>query len=429
MSGELEIDHGGVIAVDTDQLRDVGQRVSVLASRYADAREAIDRAHVLIDGLATLGAPVQLDALRASAQRVGELQVDADDAARATLLMADVFHVVELRARAEALEVTDSAAAASLRARVDRLLAADERIEIVADLLFAGWERERFEGLEDQWDIGGLLAPLFSFGAFIGVASRLGTILPGTPLTGTADPVTVTPVKTSHPSAPPATARGALERMPTSPGAQVAVEKYTMPDGEVRYTAYLKGTQNFLPWQAGGSEPWDMKSNAELYTGAASASYQATLDALAAAGAGPGDHVDLVAHSQSGLIAGRMAMESEFDVRLVMTAGSPGEPTLRDDQTLVQLLHTDDTVGGFAGGGSPSGTGSPDSFTATRVGDPDPGWQDAALRTHNVETYLETAQMVDESNDPRAEALDEYWSELGEAVDVERTEYRGERKE
>lgn len=428
MSGELEIDHGGVIAVDSDQLRDVGQRVMALASMYADARASIERAHDIISGLPTLGGHVYLDGLRVNGQRAEELRVDAEKAGAATLLTADVFHVVELRMRADALELTDAAAAAALHARVDRLLAADARLGPIADDLFAEWEAERFEGLGSQWDVGGLLAPFFTLGALVGVASRHGLMLPGRPLTGTADPVKVTPVKSSHPSSPLASAEGALKRMPTAPGAQVAVEKYTMPGGGVRYVAYLKGTQNFLPWEAGGSEPWDMKSNAELYTGATSASYQATVEALEAAGAGPGDQVDLMAHSQSGLIAGRLAMESEFDVKLVMTAGSPGAPTLEEDQTLVQLGHTDDMVVGFAGGGWPSGTGSPDSFIATRVGDPTPGLQDVMLRSHHVDTYIETARMVDESNDPRAEALDAYWTELGTAVDVERTEYHAERK-
>ena len=83
----------------------------------------------------------------------------------------------------------------------------------------------------------------------------------------------------------------------------------------------------------------------------------------------------------------------------------------------------------LAAGGSAAGTGSADGFTASRIGDPHDGWQDLALQPHSLETYIETAEMVDASDDPRAEALDEYWEELGEAVEVQRTEYRAERKE
>lgn len=246
-------------------------------------------------------------------------------------------------------------------------------------------------------------------------------------LKGSSEPVTVEQVRSSTPTTAATTLRGALERMPSDPRAQVAVEKITFEDGSTTFMVYLKGTQNFLPWQAGGAEPWDMKSNAELYTGETSASYQAVLDALAAAGADSGDAVGVVAHSQSGMIAAHLAMESEFDVEFVATAGSPAVPTLGDDQLLVQLAHTDDVVASLAGGGSPAGSGSPNSFVATRVADPDPGLDDLALAPHRWEPYLETASMIDESDDPRAVALGAYLGKFGEVVSVDRTEYHAER--
>ena len=115
-------------------------------------------------------------------------------------------------------------------------------------------------------------------GALVGVASGLGKVRPGMVLSGVTDPVRVTPVKTTTPNAPTGLA-AAFRRVPGA-SAQVAVEKYTMVGGATRYVAYIAGTRNSLPWQAGESEPWDMKSNVELYQGGPSASYQATLDAL-----------------------------------------------------------------------------------------------------------------------------------------------------
>ena len=158
-----------------------------------------------------------------------------------------------------------------------------------------------------------------------------------------------------------------------------------------------------------------------------SASYQATLDALEAAGAEPGDRVDIFAHSQGAMIGAHLAMESEFDVQVQMTAGSPVEPTLDDDQLLVQLRHTDDVVSSLAGGGSPNGTGSPDSFIAQREGDPARGPQDLLLAPHQLEAYIETAEQVDASDDPRAAALEGYWAELDGAVEITATEYHAER--
>jgi len=422
----LSIDHGGAIAVDTEQLRDLGARMRSVASQYDRARGAIDRAHALLSSSPDAGALVDVGALQRSGERIGDLCAQIENACAGVLVMADAFEVVELRARAEALALTDAAAASVVQARADRLVAADDRIGTMAEWLVAGWKERRFEGLGEQYDLAGALPPLFLAGAMVGVVSGLGRVRPGMTLTGRADPVQVTPVTSTTPSAPQDSA-AALRRMPAA-GAQVAVEKYTMAGGATRYVAYISGTHNPLPWQAGEAEPWDMKSNIELYQGRASASYQATVDALAATGAKPGDQVDVVAYSQGGMIAAHLAMESEFEVSMQLTAGSPAEPTLGEDQTLIQLRHTDDVVSALAAGGSAAGTGSPDSFTASREGDPHDGMQDLMLQAHSLETYIETAEMVDASNDPRAAALDEYWRELDQAVEVERTEYHAERK-
>ncbi|QYG12479.1 MULTISPECIES: hypothetical protein [Microbacterium] len=424
-AGELEIDHGGAIAVDTEQLREVGARLCTVASRFAEAREAVGRAQALLSSSAQADPQVDLGALRRSGERVGMLGAEIENAGTGTLLMADAFEVVELRAQAEALALTDAAAANEAQARADEMVEADTRLGTMADWLVAGWKRQRFDGLGDQYDPDGPLPSVFVAGALVGVVSGLGKVRPGMVLSGVTDPMRVTPVKTTTPNAPTGLA-AAFRRVPGAT-AQVAVEKYTMVGGAPRYVAYIAGTRNSLPWQAGESEPWDMKSNVELYQGGPSASYQATLDALTAAGVEPGDRVDVVAHSQGGMIAARLAMESEFEVSVMMTAGSPTEPSLTDDQTLLQLRHTDDVVSALAAGGSAEGTGSPDSFTASRVGDPHGGIQDLKLQTHGLETYVATAEMVDASDDPRAEAVDEYWEELGEAVEVERIEFHAER--
>lgn len=424
--GGPRIDHGGVIAVDTEQLRGVGARMRAVASQYESARAAVDRAHTLAVSAPTVFPHLDDGALRRSGERLGALCAEMEEACAGTLLMADAFEVVELRARAEALALTDAAAADEVRAHLDRLLAGDGRAAVMADWLTEGWEERRFEGLGDQYDLRGLLPPLFFAGAIVGMTSGLGKVHPGDTLKGRADAVRVTAVERSTPSAPKSLA-GALRRMPSG-SAQVAVEKYTMADGAIRYVAYVKGTQTAAPWQSGKADPWDMTSNVQLYQGQRSASYQATVDALKHAGAESGDRVDVVAYSQGGMIAAHLSMESEFDVSMQLTAGSPTEPTVGDDQTLIQLRHTDDVVSGLSAGGSVEGTGSADSFTASGVGDPHDGIQDLTVQAHQLETYIETAAMVDASDDPRAEALDDYWDELSGAVEIERTEYHAERK-
>lgn len=431
MSDDYDITHGGAIAVDTGALRRVVGAMQRLAPRLSEAGDAIRRAHRAITSATGVSQYVDTVALWASADRADALHGDCVDAITGTALMADAYELVELRAELAALELSDPAAADALQTRVNRLVGSDARLAPMADMLVAGWEEGRFEGLHNQLGIGKLISPIgldpITYGtALLGSAGGFGIIPAGTVLRGTADPVSVRPVATSNPVGPPGSLSDAFERFPERPGAQLKVERYAMPDGSQRFVLYAKGTQSA---GFGGSDPWDMKSNKELYTGERSASYQATLDALAASGAKPGDAVDVYAHSQAGMIAAHLSMESEFDVRVQVTAGSPVEPTLADDQLLVQLRHTDDLVSALAGGGSPVGTGSPESIVVQRVADPTDGLQDVWIESHHMSSYIETAEMVDASGDVRLGGIRRSLEELATAVGVEATEYRADRIE
>ena len=420
----LTIDHGGAIAVDPDVLRDVAHRIDAVASRYDDARSAIMRAHRIIVDTPGFSEHVDTVGLWASGEHVARLRSECQETAESTLLMADAYEYVELRAEAEMLAQTDPSTAQRLTRRADRLAASDERISKMADDLVAEWRGRRFEGLTGNLVTPALYDHVFGTAALVGAFAGFGKVLPGERLQGTADPVTVSPVKTSSPQGAPSGLAGALRRMPVAVGAQVAVEKYSFADGTTKFVAYLEGTQS-VAW--GGAQPWDSKSNAELYTGKRSASYQATIEALEAAGAQPGDEVDVVAHSQSAMVAAHLAMESPFDVQMQITAGSPVEPTLDDDQTIIQLRHSDDVVSGLAGGGSPEGTGSDDSITLLTEGTPQDTLGDLTVDAHHLDTYIDTAEMADELSDQRIDAMHEFWRELDTAEVVERTEYQAER--
>ena len=426
MSG-LDIDHGGAIAVDTAQLRELAVRVRAAEPVCAEVQDAVGRVEALLGSAAWTALASAAWSLRSAVTALEALAARVQQTAADLDLMAEVYEVVELRAQAEALARTDTAAAAAVEGRLRLLLAGDERLAALADARERMADDRRFRGLGDQFDAGGLLPPVFLGGAVVGVTSGLGRVRPGMALGATADPVRVSVTSRSRPAGAPNGLASAFGRLPSASGAQVAIEKYTVPGESPRYVAYVSGSRSMSLREGGGVEAWDMKSNIELYTGGRSASYQATLDALAAAGARPGDRVDVVAHSQGGMIAAHLSMESAFTVTTQITAGSPVEPTLPADQTLVQLRHTDDAVSALAAGGAREGTGSADSFTASRVGDPDAGRQDLALETHSLENYIDTAAMVDASADPRAVALDAYWADLDRAVTVERTEYRAER--
>src|SRR5690606_17429674 len=127
------------------------------------------------------------------------------------------------------------------------------------------------------------------------------------------------------------------------------------------------------------------------------------------------------------MVVSRLATEGEFDVRTLVTAGSPVEASVPDTTLSVQLRHTDDAVSMLAGGGSAAGTGAPGSLVVERVGDPAGGIHDLTLATHHLPRYLETAVRVDSSADVRVESVRQRWAHLGTAVAVTAVEYRASR--
>lgn len=422
MSSTIDITHGGAIAVDPDALRAVARGMDAVAPQFATAAEAARRAWRRLGELSGAGRSVGMDALLTSADRADALEQECASAAANTLLMADVYELVELRTQLAGLEIQNGADAASLNARIAALEASDPRVSEMEQWLLAEWKEGRYAGLDgpsfDPTGLGGLGA-FFAGAAFLG-SRRYGMLRPGATLSGTAAPVTVTPVRTQTPPAPPASLADALRRIPSGGTGQITVEKYTMPDGSKRFMLYADGTRSVT---YGGDEPFDSESNLQLYIGQESSSYLATVEALEAAGAAPGDRVDVVAYSQSAMTGAYLATQSEFDVQLQITAGSPVHPSLESDQLLVELRSTDDPVSALAGGGAPGGSGSPDSMVISR--ESDPGL--SPLKPHALDTYIETAELAAESGDVRLDAVDDVWRELTDADTIEQTEYYAQR--
>ncbi|MGL3150090.1 hypothetical protein ACSS7Z_06970 [Microbacterium sp. A82] len=419
MSGSVTITHGGAIAVDPEALRSVSRRLLAIVPTLIEASSAARTAYGHVLNMPGVRPRVNMDALWASADRAEAMSQQCQMAAENTLLMADVYELVELKAELAALEIREGAEAEAIMARIAELERSDPRVPDMEAWLLKGWDEGRYEGLlEQQTGLPFLDASLlFLLASRIG-SSRMGVLRPGATLSGDAAPVTVTPVNTSSPIAPPTSLAEAFRRFPETKEAQFKVEKYTMVDGEERFVLYAEGTSALM-----GGNPLDMKSNVELYFGNESASHQASLDVLAAAGAKAGDRVDVYAHSQGAINAAYLATQSEFDVRVQVTAGSPVHPALEENQLLIELRHTDDLVSALAGGGGPGGTGSPDSFVASRIGDPAYHPHDLLMKTHYLDTYIETAEMVDASGDVRLDAIRENWRELNQAVSIESTEY------
>lgn len=422
MSDGLEITHGGAIAVDPEALRAVADALVALAPRFADAASAVRRAHGCLVNLPMAATRVDTVALWGSADRAEELHEECRTAGENTRLMADVYELVERRAELDALAIQGAPPTDALLDRIAELEASDPRVREMETWLIAEWEKERFDGLDEQFDLEGLQSPpaiaaLFAAAAAAG-AKGLGRLPPNATLSGSGGPVSVTPVRTTAPIAPPTSLAEGLRRLDASSG-QLRVERYSMPDGSRRFVLYSKGTQPFS-----ANEPFDMSSNVDLYLGKESASYVATLEALELSGAEAGDEIQVYAHSQGAMISTYLSTQSEFDVSVQVTAGSPLHTTVGEGQLLIEMRHPDDIVSALAGGGLPGGTGSPDSVVITRDGSPIA----LGLPAHMLGNYIETADIADASDDVRLEAWRDKTRELGEAVSIESTEYVAKRE-
>lgn len=463
MADEIEITHGGVIAVDPDRLRTTAGRVRAEAWEVACARQDLLEIPGLVDEIPLAGG---IPALWSAAVQLQNVEDALERLAGGVGTMADVYELADLRARQAMLGAGDVAAARDLRRREERLLAGDARVSAILERLQQSWRRDVTEGFVPEGEPGplrgagdalllGLSPALFLLQSLRGwnarvwaegaqrlmtsVAAENGVVRP-TPLAPTpglalmADgrsPAGVRPrpgdvviarAPAATISAGPSTLAGAVSRIPYARSSQVRVETYRMEDGTQRFVAYIDGTR-------GGSaeEPWSYASNLRMYSDHAQAdSYKAVAEALRDAGAGAETPVDLVGYSQGGMIAGLVAQSGEFDVRGVVTVGSPFEPVLPDDVLSVAIRHTDDPVAGLAGGGSPNGTGSSDSLVIRRTVAPGHG-ADPQFPAHLLDGYLETVRGAEASGDVRMAKITEHFAVLDTATSMTSTDYTARR--
>lgn len=430
MAEELDIRSGGAIAVDTEALRAVGDRLGGIGRRLEAAASHLRRGEALLLGALTDPMLVSISVPTGTASVLESEAASCAEEGASTRQMADTFEVVDLQARMEAIAASDPAAAAKLQTRIDALLASDPRLARAATLLIEQWKGERFRGLATQ-DADLLLLPALGLslgGTLLRMSSILaargaGVIEKGAILTGPKPPVAVAEVARTTPTTAPKSTADLLRRLPDDAESQVRVETYTYPDGTREHIVYIDGTQTPLP----GENPWDMGSNWDGYTGDNFASFEATKRALELAGVAPGEALTVVGHSQGGLIGTYLAMDDGWNVQTVMLAGSPVTPTLNDDQTLLQFAHTSDPVAALAGGGSPGTTGAPGSFVVSREGGGGLDSFDAPLGSHGRDEYIKTAAAADGSGDARVVAFNSSMARLGTATTVTSVDYKATR--
>lgn len=444
MASDLEIIGGGAVAVDTVTLRET-------AGRFLGARSELEQIAARLGALQNMlleGRAHAWEAASAASVLGTRLAAAVDGAVRiadALREAAAIYELVELNAEHRSAVLSgDEVAAARIGARRDALMhrypdaiEAAVGAEFSRSILWPGdlvrQATETGVALGSEVDERGAVYLGAAAGmATIGLATATGVggfgrLAPDARLSSRGDPVTITAVA---PAAVGTRAPGSLAavagRMPGAGGAQVRVEAYTMADGSRQYAVYVAGTKTL---GAGGREPWDNLSNGQLYAGRSSASYEATVAALEASGARPGDVVHAFGHSQGAMITAHLALEGGYDTRTHITFGSPVEAGVGAGTLSVGIRHTDDPVTALAGGGHVDPVGAPGSFVVERESDPASGAHDLRLPAHLMSAYAETAGLVDASTDPRVDAVRAAFAELDGAVSVEVTEYVAARPE
>ncbi|GAA3920387.1 hypothetical protein [Microbacterium invictum] len=421
---DLEIRSGSVIAVNTHHLRHTAGRLMSLA---AECEVVQRRLHDISAGITDEGAWANLPlALVAEAiERTRSIAADLRT-------LATIYEMVELEIQRDAAAaIGDDLSARSLTGRLAALsgtLSLPE--QVVAWQLTRGWRADSHRELTWQSVQAGL--PFGPFGWAVSAVVPLllvgvrgldrGAVPNDARLRGPTRPVSLSPHRLREATTAPATVADVARRLPDDTLGRVRVERYTMPDRSRQFVAYIAGTRF-----GGDDEPFDMTSNLELYDGVRSASYEATVEALRASGAGPGDTVHLAGHSQGGMIASRVALEHEFRVETIITFGSPVQADVGADTLQVAVRHTDDLVSALSAGGFEGASGAPGSFVAERVADPVGTIGDVTFDVHQMEAYTETAELLDSSTDPRMDAVRESLAPLATATSVSTTVYGAER--
>ena len=432
MSDDLDIRSGGAVAVDTATLRTAARGFDGLAGELREIAEQVGSAGLRLFELSQTTWAVS-GTIEVARQRILTVIDGADGIAGALRLAADVYDIAELRAeRSAALAAGDEEAVARLDARLAAAVRAHPEAGRRAGLdALAHWFRWPAELARQApgtlwWLTPGFHALAFPFAWSAQqalAAAGAGTIPATSRLRGEPTDVVVTPVPNRGATGAPTSLADATERIPQGES-RIRVERYAMPDGSRQFVVYVAGTRTV---EADTTEPFDMGSNLELYTGERSASYDATLAALAAAGAEDGDVVHAFGHSQGAMVTAHLALEGGYDTRTLVSIGSPVEAAVGEGTLSISLRHSDDPVAALAGGGHAGTVGAPGSFIAERTADPQLGMQDFRLPAHGIDGYAETARLLDASTDPRMDAVRELFDELGSAASVDITEYAAER--
>ena len=192
-----------------------------------------------------------------------------------------------------------------------------------------------------------------------------------------------------------------VERIPKAPE-QVRIDRYWSQGAPDRFEVYIAGTAE--PALSGDNEAWDMTSNLAALSGDSAASYRAVEEAMRQAGISASTPVTLTGYSQGGLVAAQLAASGDYAVEGLVTLGAPaGQVAVPHDIPYLAIEHTNDLVPALGGTFASS-----EPVTVRRqLFDGPPPPSEFALPAHRLSNYLDTAGLIDASDNAQLrEVLD-----------------------
>jgi hypothetical protein len=185
----------------------------------------------------------------------------------------------------------------------------------------------------------------------------------------------------------------------------ISVRIITHPDGTKAYIVDIPGTKHTgLPTRSVNPQTNDLGTNLRVLGGDVTTRQRAIAEALRLAGARPTDPVMLVGHSQGGMVAAQAAHDAgtpafDFDVRCVVTAGSPiGRVDVPGSVQLLALENAHDIAPHLD---SRTNDDSPNVTTVTVDAQ-----EGSIARNHSIEGgYRPGARIVDRDDGPSLQAF------------------------
>ncbi|MBO9554548.1 hypothetical protein [Cellulomonas sp.] len=198
-----------------------------------------------------------------------------------------------------------------------------------------------------------------------------------------------------------------------TPDGAITIQRLDHPDGTRSWAVEIPGTET---WSVNAAAPTDLTTNLRLMAGLPDDMSTAVVEAMRQAGIPPDEPVALAGHSQGGMVAMKVAAMSVglFDVRAVVTAGSPDIPVrVPAGVATLHVRHGEDVV--------PQTDGEPDRPTRDTVilrRDLAPTADGGVPRpdeSHAISAYVETVDGAHQAMDGNP-ALRGFDDALGEVL-------------